>query len=66
MWINLLISILGSETIKYLVRVGTRKLVERTDTSIDPNLAKALLSDVAESKGNNVSKELISTVIKEL
>lgn len=64
MFINLLISILGSETIKLLVRRATRALVERKGTSIDNELAEALLLDVASSKGNNISKDIISTVIE--
>lgn len=64
MFITLLISILGSETIKLLVRRATRALVERKGASIDNELAEALLLDVASSKGNYITKDVVSNIIK--
>ena len=64
--VNLLFMFLGSETFKTLVRKGTRKIVESKGISIDPDLAKALLSDVAESKGNKLTKNVAELIIKEL
>ena len=64
--VNLLFMFLGSETFKTLVRKGTRKIVETKGVSIDPELAQALLTDVAESKGNKLTKDVASLIIKEL
>ena len=65
-FISILMSILGSETIKVIAKKATRKLVEKTGTSIDPELAKAILSDIANSNGNNVTIAQISKIIKGL
>lgn len=64
--INILMSILGSETIKVVAKKATRKLVEKTGTSIDPELAKALLTDIAASSGNNVTAIIVDKIIKGL
>ena len=64
--VNLLFMFLGSETFKTLVKKSTRKIVESKGISIDPDLATALLTDVAESNGNKLGKSLVSTIIKEL
>lgn len=66
MWINLLISILGSETIKVLVKRGFKALKERTGTSIDPELAEAVIVDIAESDGNNLTRDIAITAINSL
>lgn len=65
-YISILLSILSSETIKVLVKKATTALFERTDTSIDPDLAEALLKDIASSDGNNITVESIENLIKEL
>ena len=64
--INILLSILSSETVKILAKKATRKLVEKTGTSIDPELAKAIMSDIANSNGNNVTIAQISKIVKGL
>jgi len=64
--INILMAIFSSETIKVIARKATRKLVEKTGTSIDPELTKALLTDIAASKGNNVTAVVIDKIIKGL
>lgn len=64
--VNLLWIMLSSETFKTVVRKATRKIVKSKDVSIDKELAESLLIDIAESNGNKVGKELVSTVIKEL
>ena len=64
--VNLLFVFLGSETFKTLVKKGTRKIVETKGVSIDPELATALLTDVAESNGNKLSKDIAEIVIREL
>ena len=64
--INILMAIFSSETIKVIARKATRKLVEKTGTSIDPELTKALLTDIAASKGNNVTAIVIDKIIKGL
>lgn len=66
MWISLLISILGSETIKLLAKRAFKELKIRTDTSIDPELAEAIITDIAESDGNKLTKDFATTAIKEL
>ena len=64
--VNLLWIVLSSETFKTLIKKSTRKIVESKGVNIDPELATALLVDVAESNGNRVGKDLVSTIIKEL
>ena len=64
--INILLSILSSETVKILAKRATTALLERTGTSIDPELTKALLTDIAASSGNNVTAVVIDKIIKGL
>ena len=64
--INILLSILSSETVKILAKKATRKLVEKTGTSIDPELTKALLTDIAASRGNNITTAIVNKLIKGL
>ena len=64
--INILMSILGSETIKVVAKRATTALLERTGTSIDPELSKALMADIANSNGNNVTIAQISKIVKGL
>ena len=64
--INILMSILGSETIKVVAKKATTALLERTGTSIDPELSKAIMSDIANSNGNNVTIAQISKIVKGL
>ncbi len=64
--INILLSILSSETVKILAKRATTALLERTGTSIDNELSKALMSDIANSNGNNVTIAQISKIIKGL
>jgi hypothetical protein len=64
--INILISILGSETIKVVAKRATTALLERTGTSIDNELSKAIMSDIANSNGNNVTIAQISKIVKGL
>ena len=66
MWLNIFLQILGSETIKVLLRKGTEMLLKRTDTSIDPELAGALINDIAKSDGNKVTTEMVTTVLEVL
>jgi len=64
--INILLSILGSETINVIAKRATTALLERTGTSIDNELSKAIMSDIANSNGNNVTIAQISKIIKGL
>ncbi len=64
--INILLSILSSETVKILAKRATTALLERTGTSIDNELSKALMSDIANSNGNNVTIAQISKLVKGL
>ena len=64
--INILLSILGSETIKVVAKRATTALLERTGTSIDNELSKALMADIANSNGNNVTIAQISKIVKGL
>lgn len=64
--INILLSILGSETIKVIAKRATTALLERTGTSIDNELSKALMTDIANSNGNNVTIAQISKIVKGL
>ncbi len=64
--INILLSILSSETVKILAKRATTALLERTGTSIDNELSKALMSDIANSNGNNVTISQISKIVKGL
>ena len=64
--INILMAIFSSETIKVIARKATRKLVEKTGTSIDPELTKALLTDIAASSGNNITTAIVNKLIKGL
>ena len=64
--INILLSILSSETVKILAKRATTALLERTGTSIDNELSKALLTDIAASKGTNVTAVVIDKIIKGL
>ncbi len=64
--INILLSILSSETVKILAKRATTALLERTGTSIDNELSKALMSDIANSNGNNVTIAQISKIVKGL
>ena len=64
--INILLSILSSETVKILAKRATTALLERTGTSIDNELSKALLEDIANSNGNNVTIAQISKIVKGL
>ena len=64
--INILMSILGSETIKVVAKRATTALLERTGTSIDNELSKALLTDIAASKGNNITTAIVNKLIKGL
>ena len=64
--INILLSILGSETIKVIAKRATTALLERTGTSIDNELSKAIMSDIANSNGNNVTIAQISKIVKGL
>ena len=64
--INILLSILGSETIKVVAKRATTALLERTGTSIDNELSKAILTDIANSNGNNVTIAQISKIVKGL
>ena len=64
--INMLLSILGSETIKVVAKRATTALLERTGTSIDNELSKAIMSDIANSNGNNVTISQISKIVKGL
>lgn len=66
MWISLLISILGSDTIKLLVKRGFNELRTRVGTSIDPELAEAVISDIASSKGNKLTADIAKTAISAL
>lgn len=64
--INILMNILGSETIKVVAKKATTALLERTGTSIDPELSKAIMTDIANSNGNNVTIAKISKIVKGL
>ena len=64
--INILLSILSSETVKILAKRATTSLLERTGTSIDNELSKAIMSDIANSNGNNVTIAQISKIVKGL
>jgi hypothetical protein len=64
--INILLSILGSETIKVIAKRATTALLERTGTSIDNELSKAIMSDIANSNGNNVTISQISKIVRGL
>lgn len=64
--INILLSILSSETVKILAKRATTALLERTGTSIDNELSKAIMSDIANSNGNNVTIAQISKIVKGL
>ena len=64
--INILLSILSSETVKILAKRATTALLERTGTSIDNELSKALMADIANSNGNNVTIAQISKIVKGL
>ena len=64
--INILLSILGSETIKVVAKRATTALLERTGTSIDNELSKAIMADIAKSNGNNVTIAQISKIVKGL
>lgn len=66
MWISLLISILGSDTIKLLVKRGFNELRTRVGTSIDPELAEAVISDIASSNGNKLTVDIAKTAISAL
>lgn len=66
MWWNILISVLGSETIKVLVKRAFKELRVRTDTSIDAELAEAVIMDIAESNGNKLTKDVATAVISTL
>lgn len=66
MWIGLLISILGSDTIKLLVKRGFNELRTRVGTSIDPELAEAVISDIASSNGNKLTVDIAKTAISAL
>ena len=65
-WISVLFWLIGSDTVKVLVRKGTRELKTRIGTSIDPELAEAIINDIADSNGNKLTTSLAETVIKEL
>jgi len=65
-FINILLSILSSETVKILAKRATTALLERTGTSIDNELSKAIMSDIANSNGNNVTIAQISKIVKGL
>ena len=65
-WISVLFWLMKSDTVKVLVKKGTRELKNRLDTSIDPELAEAIISDIAESDGNKLTTSLAETIIKEL
>jgi hypothetical protein len=65
-WISVLFWLIGSDTVKVLVRKGTRELKTRIGTSIDPELAEAIINDIADSNGNNLGKDLAINIIKEL
>lgn len=64
--INILLSILSSETVKILAKRATTALLERTGTSIDNELSKAIMTDIANSNGNNVTIAQISKIVKGL
>ena len=64
--ISILLNILGSETIKVVVRKATKKLLDRAGTGIDPELSKALLKDIANSTSNNVTIATVNKIIKGL
>ena len=64
--INILLSILSSETVKILAKRATTALLERTGTSIDNELTKALLTDIAASRGNNITTAIVNKLIKGL
>ena len=64
--INILLSILGSETIKVIAKRATTALLERTGTSIDNELTKALLTDIAASNGNKITTAIVNKLIKGL
>ena len=64
--INILMAILGSETIKVVARKATKKLLKRAGTGIDPELSKALLQDIANSTSNNVTIATVNKIIKGL
>ena len=64
--INILMAILGSETIKVVARKATKKLLDRAGTGIDPELSKALLEDIANSTSNNVTISTVNKIIKGL
>ncbi len=59
-------NILGPETIKVVAKKATTALLKRTGTSIDPELSKAILTDIANSNGNNVTIAQISKILKGL
>ena len=65
-FISILLSILSSETVKILAKRATTALLERTGTSIDNELSKAIMSDIANSNGNNVTIAQISKIVKGL
>ena len=65
-FISILMNILGSETIKVVVRKATKKLLDRAGTGIDPELSKALLKDIANSTSNNVTIATVNKIIKGL
>jgi len=65
-FISILLSILSSETVKILAKRATTSLLERTGTSIDNELSKAIMSDIANSNGNNVTIAQISKIVKGL
>ena len=64
--VNLLWMFLSSNTFKTLLKKGVRKIVDTKGVHIDQELAKSLIIDISESNGNNLSKSLATTVIKEL
>lgn len=65
-FINILMAIFSSETIKVVARKATKKLLDRTGTGIDPELSKALLADIANSTSNNVTIATVNKIIKGL
>ncbi len=65
-FISILMNILGSETIKVVAKKATKKLLDRAGTGIDPELSKAIMTDIANSNGNNVTIAQISKIVKGL
>ena len=57
---------LGTNTFKLMITKAIKWVVDKTTNTIDNEMAEVIISDIVRSKGNNLTREFLEDVKKEL